>query len=87
MVAAARQFPFLSLWERCPKSTIWGGEGVVVQKEAERMPSQSKIGFERPIFASSPKGRAKADCGANENPKLNLSILAFFCKKVSKNEK
>ena len=37
-----------------------------------RTPSQSKIGFEEPIFASSPKGGAKAAFGGKLLDKLKL---------------
>ena len=45
---------------------------------AERVcniPSQSKIGSEEPIFASSPKGRAKAAFGGKQCDKRNFEIL------------
>ena len=73
-VAAARQRPCLSLWERCP-SVPTGAERVSLDKEnVLRTPSQSKIGFEEPIFASSPKGRAKAACGGKRSDKLKFDV-------------
>ena len=77
MVAAARQRPCLSLWERCP-SAHTGAERVSSDKEnMARTPSQSKIGSEVPIFASSPIGRAKAACGGKWRDKLKFEILSF----------
>jgi hypothetical protein len=38
-------------------------------------PSQSKIGSEEPIFASSPKGRAKSACGAKLQFEVPEAVL------------
>jgi hypothetical protein len=39
-------------------------------------PSQSKIGSEEPIFASSPRGRAKSAYGAKQLDKLKFEVSA-----------
>ena len=42
-------------------------------------PSQSKIGSEEPIFASSPKGRAKSACGAEQLAKMKFAFRYWSC--------
>ena len=48
----------LSLWERCPSSQT-GAERVLRTKTNGTIPSQSKTGFDEPVFDSSPRGGAK----------------------------
>ena len=64
--------PCLSLWERCP-SAYTGAERATTHPQSRRKtPSQSKIGSKEPIFASSPRGRAKSAYGAKQLAKLKF---------------
>ena len=68
MVALAWQRPSLLLEEKVSPVRTLGRRGRLRNcKTGAMTPSQSKIGSEEPIFASSPKGRAKSACGANSS--------------------
>ena len=47
------------------------------REDAVRTPSQSKIGSEEPLFASSPRGGAKAAFGGKQPHKLKFEILPY----------
>ena len=64
--------PCLSLWERCPSAHTGAERAITHPQSRRKTPSQSKIGSREPIFASSPRGRAKSAYGAKQLDKLKF---------------
>ena len=64
--------PCLSLWERCPSAHTGAERAITHPQSRRKTPSQSKIGSKEPIFASSPRGRAKSAYGAKQLDKLKF---------------